>query len=215
MSVSIILADDHTLFREGLLSILNSELEFTVVAQAENGREVVKLARKMEVDVIIMDIAMPELNGIEATRQVLQENPGLKVVALSMHSDRHFVTGMLKAGAKGYLLKDCAGSELIQAVREVLQDRYYISEEISTTVLNDYVGKLVEQEGEVSELSAREREVLQLIAEGKATQDIAETLFISVKTVEAHRAKIKSKLKLNSIPELTKYAIREGLTSLE
>ncbi len=215
MSVNIILADDHTLFREGLLSILNSELGFTVIAQAENGREVVKLARKMEADVIVMDIAMPELNGIEATRQVLQENPGLKVVALSMHSDRHFVTGMLKAGAKGYLLKDCAGSELIKAVREVLQDRYYISEEISTTVLNDYVGKLVEQGGDVSELSSREREVLQLIAEGKATQEIAETLFISVKTVEAHRAKIKAKLKLNSIPELTKYAIREGLTSLE
>ncbi len=215
MAVNIILADDHTLFREGLLSILNGELEFTVIAQAENGREVVKLARKMDVDVIVMDIAMPELNGIEATRQVLHENPELKVVALSMHSDRHFVTGMLKAGAKGYLLKDCAGSELIQAVREVLQDRYYISEEISTTVLNDYVGKLVEEGGETSELSSREREVLQLIAEGKATQEIAETLFISVKTVEAHRAKIKAKLKLSSIPELTKYAIREGLTSLE
>ena len=215
MAVNIILADDHTLFREGLLSILNSELEFNVIAQAENGREVVKLARKMEVDVIVMDIAMPELNGIEATRQVLHDNPELKVVALSMHSDRHFVTGMLKAGAKGYLLKDCAGSELIRAVREVLNDRYYISEEISTTVLNDYVGKLVDEGGETSELSSREREVLQLIAEGKATQEIAETLFISVKTVEAHRAKIKLKLKLSSIPELTKYAIREGLTSLE
>jgi len=215
MSVKIILADDHKLFREGLLTILNGELEFTVIAQADNGREVVKLARKNPVDVIVMDIAMPELNGIEATRQVLQENPKLKVVALSMHSDRHFVTGMLKAGAKGYLLKDCAGAELIKAIREVLLDRYYISEEISTTVLNDYVGKLVGEEDEVSELSGREREVLQLIAEGKATQEIADTLFISVKTVEAHRAKIKAKLKLNSIPELTKYAIREGLTSLE
>jgi two-component system response regulator NreC len=215
MSVNIILADDHKLFREGLLTILNGELEFTVIAQADNGREVVKLARKNPVDVIVMDIAMPELNGIEATRQVLQENPKLKVVALSMHSDRHFVTGMLKAGAKGYLLKDCAGAELIKAIREVLLDRYYISEEISTTVLNDYVGKLVGEEDEVSELSGREREVLQLIAEGKATQEIADTLFISVKTVEAHRAKIKAKLKLNSIPELTKYAIREGLTSLE
>ena len=214
MSVNIILADDHTLFREGLLSILNSELEFKVIAQAENGRDVVKLARKHDVDVIVMDIAMPELNGIEATHQVLHDNPAIKVIALSMHSDRHFVTGMLKAGARGYLLKDCAGSELIRAIREVLLDRYYISEEISTTVLNDYVGKLVEEE-EGSELTSREREVLQLIAEGKSTQDIAQTLFISVKTVEAHRAKIKSKLKLNSIPELTKYAIREGLTSLE
>ncbi|NQV51023.1 MAG: response regulator transcription factor [Candidatus Marinimicrobia bacterium] len=215
MAVNIILADDHTLFREGLLSILNSELEFNVIAQAENGREVVKLARKLKPDVIIMDIAMPELNGIEATMQVLHENPELKVVALSMHSDRHFVTGMLKAGAKGYLLKDCAGSELIKAVREVLLDRYYIGVDISTTVLNDYVGKLVGEGAEISELSSREREVLQLIAEGKATQEIAEILFISVKTVEAHRAKIKMKLKLNSIPELTKYAIREGLTSLE
>ena len=215
MSVSIILADDHKLFREGLLTILNSELGFQVIAQADNGREVVKLARKHQADVIVMDIAMPELNGIEATRQVLQENPDMKVIALSMHSDRHFVTGMLKAGAKGYLLKDCAGSELIRAIREVLQDRYYISEEISTAVLNDYVGKLVGEEDEGSELSGREREVLQLIAEGKATQEIADTLFISIKTVEAHRAKIKAKLKLNSIPELTKYAIREGLTSLE
>ena len=215
MAVSIILADDHTLFREGLLSILNDELEFNVVAQAENGREVVKLARKMHVDVIVMDIAMPELNGIEATSQVLHENPDIKVIALSMHSDRHFVSGMLKAGAKGYLLKDCAGDELIRAIRDVLQDRYYISEEISTNVLNDYVGKLVEESGEVSELTSREREVLQLIAEGKATQEIADILFISVKTVEAHRVKIKTKLKLNSIPELTKYAIREGLTSLD
>jgi DNA-binding NarL/FixJ family response regulator len=215
MATNIILADDHTLFREGLVSILNDELGFIVVAQAENGREVVKLARKLSADVIVMDIAMPELNGIEATSQVLHENPDMKVIALSMHSDRHFVTGMLKAGAKGYLLKDCAGSELIKAVYEVLQDRYYISEEISTNVLNDYVGKLVDEGDEDSELTSREREVLQLIAEGKATQEIAETLFISVKTVEAHRVKIKTKLKLNSIPELTKYAIREGLTSLE
>ena len=215
MAVNIILADDHALFREGLLSILNDELGFKVVAQAENGREVVKLARKMDVDVIVMDIAMPELNGIEANSQVLHDNPDLKVIALSMHSDRHFVQGMLKAGAKGYLLKDCAGGELINAVREVMLDRYYISEEISTNVLNDYVGKLVDEGNEVSELSSREKEVLQLIAEGKSTQGIADTLFISVKTVEAHRVKIKTKLKLNSIPELTKYAIREGLTSLE
>jgi len=215
MAVKIILADDHTLFREGLLSILNDELTFNVIAQAENGREVVKMARSMDVDVIVMDIAMPELNGIEATSQVLHDKPDLKIIALSMHSDKHFVTGMLKAGAKGYLLKDCAGSELIRAVQEVLQDRYYISEEISTSVYNDYVNKLVEEGAEVSELTGREKEVLQLIAEGKSTQEIAETLFISVKTVEAHRVKIKTKLKLNSIPELTKYAIREGLTSLE
>lgn len=215
MAVSIILADDHTLFREGLLTILNAELEFQVVAQANNGREVVKLLRKHEVDVIIMDIAMPELNGIEATRQILHDYPEMKIIALSMHSDSHFVTGMLKAGAKGYLLKDCAGIELIKAIREVLMDRYYISEDISTTVLQDYVGKLSGAAEEKSELSGREIEVLQLIAEGKPTQQIAETLFISVKTVEAHRAKIKSKLKLNSIPELTKYAIRKGITSLE
>ena len=215
MAVNIILADDHTLFREGLLSILNDELGFIVVAQAENGREVVKLARKLSVDVIVMDIAMPELNGIEATRQVLNENPDTKIVALSMHSDRHFVTGMLKAGAKGYLLKDCAGDELIRAIREVLLDRYYISEEISTNVFDDYVVKLVGEEDEGSELTSREREVLQLIAEGKSTQEIADTLFISVKTVEGPRVKVKTKLKLNSIPELTKYAIREGLTSLE
>lgn len=215
MAVNIILADDHTLFREGLLTILNAELEFRVVAQADNGRDVVKLLRKHEVDVIIMDIAMPELNGIEATRQIMHDYPEAKVIALSMHSDSHFVTGMLKAGAKGYLLKDCAGAELIKAIREVLLDRFYISEEISTTVLKDYVGKLSDDQEEVSELSGREIEVLQLIAEGKPTQEIAETLFISVKTVEAHRAKIKTKLKLNSIPELTKYAIRKGITSLE
>ncbi|MBT3229244.1 MAG: response regulator transcription factor [Candidatus Marinimicrobia bacterium] len=215
MSVNIILADDHTLFRQGLLSILNDELGFIVVAQAENGREVVKLARKLSADVIVMDIAMPELNGIEATRQLIHENPDTKVIALSMHSDRHFVTGMLKAGAKGYLLKDCAGDELIRAIREVLLDRYYISEEISTNVFDDYVVKLVGEGNENPELTGREKEVLQLIAEGKATQEIAEILYISVKTVEAHRVKIKTKLKLNSIPELTKYAIREGLTSLE
>ncbi|MCF7807529.1 MAG: response regulator transcription factor [Candidatus Marinimicrobia bacterium] len=215
MAVRIILADDHTLFREGLLTILNAELEFKVVAQADNGRDVVKLLRKHEVDVIIMDIAMPELNGIEATRQITKDYPEVKIVALSMHSDSHFVTGMLKAGAKGYLLKDCAGVELIKAIREVLLDRFYISEEISTTVLQDYVGKLSDEDEDAPELSGREIEVLQLIAEGKPTQEIADTLFISIKTVEAHRAKIKSKLKLNSIPELTKYAIRKGITSLE
>jgi DNA-binding NarL/FixJ family response regulator len=215
MAVNIILADDHNLFREGLLTILNAELEFQVVAQAVNGREVVKLLRKHDVDVIIMDIAMPELNGIEATRQILHDYPDMKIIALSMHSDSHFVTGMLKAGAKGYLLKDCAGAELIKAIREVRLDRYYISEDISTTVLQDYVGKLSSEDEEVSDLSGREIEVLQLIAEGKPTQEIADMLFISVKTVEAHRAKIKSKLNLNSIPELTKYAIRKGITSLD
>jgi len=215
MAVNIILADDHTLFRQGLVSILNDELGFLVVAEADNGREVVKLARKLEADVIVMDISMPELNGIEAARQVIHENPRTKIVALSMHSDRHFVTGMLKAGAKGYLLKDCAGDELIRAVNEVLAGRYYISEGISTTVFDDYIVKLIGEETESSDLTGREKEVLQLIAEGKATQEIADTLYISVKTVEAHRVKIKTKLKLNSIPELTKYAIREGLTSLE
>ncbi|MCF7923194.1 MAG: response regulator transcription factor [Candidatus Marinimicrobia bacterium] len=215
MAVNIILADDHKLFRQGLLSILNDELGFIVVAEADNGREVVKLARKLEADVIVMDIAMPELNGIEATRQIIHESPRTKIIALSMHSDRHFVTGMLKAGAKGYLLKDCAGDELILAVNEVLLDRYYISKDISTSVFDDYVVKLVGEENESDELTGREKEVLQLIAEGKSTQEIGDILFISVKTVEAHRVKIKTKLNLNSIPELTKYAIREGLTSLE
>jgi len=167
MSVNIILADDHTLFRQGLLSILNDELGFIVVAQAENGREVVKLARKLSADVIVMDIAMPELNGIEATRQLIHENPDTKVIALSMHSDRHFVTGMLKAGAKGYLLKDCAGDELIRAIREVLLDRYYISEEISTNVFDDYVVKLVGEGNENPELTGREKEVLQLTQKEK------------------------------------------------
>jgi len=215
MAHDILIADDHQLFREGLIRILQREPDLKVVGEATNGREAVKRVAELKPEIVIMDISMPQLNGIQATAQLIHDHPDLVVIALSMHSDRQYVAGMLKAGAKAYLLKDCAGDELVKAIHEVLNDRLFISPDIAGVVLQDYLEHLKESNDPGSELSEREREVLQLIAEGQSTRNIAATLFISVKTVETHRAKIMDKLNLRTIPELTKYAIRTGLTSLE
>lgn len=215
MTIRILLADDHKIMREGLRALLERDLDFQVEAEAENGVEAVQLARKLKPHIVIMDIGMPGLNGIEATRQVTAELPATKVIALSMHSDKRFVIEMLKAGVSGYLLKDSASEELASAIRTVLSGTPYLSPKITGVVLKDYLSALTKTEPSAfTLLTSREREVLQLIAEGRSTKEIAATLFVSVKTVETHRQQIMDKLNLRSVAELTKYAVREGLTSL-
>jgi two-component system response regulator NreC len=214
MSVRILLADDHRILREGLIALLEKQPSLKVVGEAENGRSAVRLARELAPDVVIMDISMPDLNGIEATRQIVAEVPGAKVIALSMHCDRHFVRGMLKAGAAGYLLKHSASQELIKAIQLVLANRVYLSPDITGIVVEDY--KKPEKDTSIfAVLTPREREVLQLFAEGKSPKQIAAALHLGLKTVEAYRRQMMDKLDLKSFAELIKYAIREGLASLD
>jgi DNA-binding NarL/FixJ family response regulator len=216
MSVRLILADDHKIMREGLRALLARQKEIEVIAEAESGRGVVELCAQLHPDVVVIDISMPDLNGIDATRQIIRDDPQVKVIALSMHSDKKYVKEMLSAGACGYLLKDSAFEELGTAIASVLKNKTYLSPQITDTVVKDYVSENAPSGSVASTaLSTREREVLQLIAEGKATREIAAALYVSVKTVETHRKQIMDKLGLNSIAELTKYAIREGLTSFE
>jgi len=216
VSVKVILADDHRIVRQGLHSLLEKELDMEVVGEADNGRATVEMARDLKPDVIVMDITMPELNGIEATRQVLADDSAVRVLALSMHSDKRFVSGVLGAGATGYLLKDCVLEELVRAIRVVVADQTYLSPGIAGIVVEGYMRYLPEAENSIlSALTAREREVLQLLAEGKTVKEIGYTLHLSVKTVETHRQQITKKLDIRTLAELTKYAIREGLTSLE
>jgi DNA-binding NarL/FixJ family response regulator len=216
MSTKILIADDHKIMREGLRNLLEKQADFEVVGEAENGSGAVKKAMELSPDVMIMDIGMPDLNGIEATRQILSENPQIKVIALSMHAENRYIAEMLKAGALAYLLKDSTFEELIKAIRSVLAKKIFLSQTIAETVITDYVTHIPRESfSAFSILTQREREVLQLIAEGKSTKEIASTLFLSVKTVETHRQNIMEKLNLRSVAELTKYAIREGITSIE
>ena len=216
MSTRILLVDDHKITRQGLRSLLENQGDMEVVAEAEEGRTAVRLVREIVPDVVIMDVSMPDLNGMEAARQIVADCPDVKIIALSMHSDALFVTEMLKSGASGYLLKDCAFEELALAIRTVSDEKTYLSPSISGVVVNDYVHLLSKGESVNAEvLSNREREVLQLLAEGKSTKQIALRLHISVKTVETHRRQIMEKLDIHSVAELTKYAIRKGFTSLE
>ncbi len=211
----VLIADDHRLFREGLRSLLEREDEFEVVGEAADGRQAIAMARELVPDVILMDLAMPGLNGIEATRRLCEENPGCRVVALSMHSSRSHVMRALHAGASGYLLKDAAYNELARAIRVVLRGRVYLSPEVAGGLVDEYLQRLVEQDALNVTLTPREREVLQLMAEGDGTRQIATRLSVSIKTIESHRRNIMHKLNLHSVAELTKFAIREGLTSLD
>ncbi|RLB17171.1 MAG: DNA-binding response regulator [Deltaproteobacteria bacterium] len=216
MTIRIVIADDHRIIREGLCSLLNGEADLEVVGQAENGREAVRLARDLSPEVVLLDVSMPDLNGVEATGQIVTECPRVKVIALSMHKDEHFVAGMLLAGASGYLLKDCCFDELAGAVRSVVGGGLYLSPGITHVVVKHYIDHLMEREEVLRPpLSSREKEVLQLVAEGKTSKEIAVTLCISEKTVETHRRHIMEKLGLNSVADLTKYAIRTGTTSLD
>lgn len=216
MSIKILLADDHQIIREGLRSLLEKQPDMEVVAEAQDGLTTVRLVQKINPDLVIMDIGMPGMNGIDATRQIIGEHNKVKVIALSMHSDRRFVLEMLKAGASGYLLKDSAFEELISAIHTVMANQPYLSPRITDIVVKEYLHHLPNGESTAfTVLTKREREVLQLLAEGKTTKQIAFSLSVSVKTIETHRQQLMEKLRLHSIAELTKYAIREGLTSLE
>jgi len=215
MALKILLVDDHKIVRDGLRNLLEKHPDIVVAGEAEDGREALQLARKLSPDVVIMDIAMPDLNGMEATRQILSELHNVKVIALSMHSDKRFVSEMLKAGASAYLLKDCAFEELITAIRTIMKGKTYLSPGIADVVIEDYIRKGSKEDSSVfSILSDREREVLQLMVEGKSTKEIAANLNVSAKTIETHRTNLMTKLDIHTIAELTKYAIREGLTSL-
>ncbi len=216
MSIRIIIADDHKIMREGLRSLIERQAGMEVVAETGDGRTAVKLSKELSPGLVVMDISMPDLNGIEATRQIVAKSPGIKVIALSMHSERHFVVEMFKAGASGYVLKDCAFEELITAIQAAVAKKRYLSPGLADIFIKDYVRLLPETElATFSSLSPREREVLQLIAEGKSTREIASALNLSTKTIETHRQQVMEKLNLHSIAELTKCAVREGLTSLE
>ena len=216
MRTKIILADDHKIIREGLRSLIEKQPDMEVIAEAQDGLTTVNLVQKLKPDVVIMDIGMPEMNGIDATTKITTEYKTVKVIALSMHSDRRFVMQMLKAGAAGYLLKDSAFEELVSAIHAVITKQHYLSQKITDVVVQEYLQNLPRNESTVfTVLTAREREVLQLIAEGKSTKQTASVLNVSVKTIETHRQQIMEKLDMHSIAQLTKYAIREGLTSLE
>lgn len=215
MGIRILIVDDHKIVREGLRNLIEKRPEMEVISEAEDGRAAVKLAKELLPDIIIMDVAMPEMNGIEATRQIIAGAPHVKIIALSMHSNRRFIVEILKEGASGYLLKDCAFDELVNAINTVLTNRIYLSPRIADIVIKEYINFFPPAKISVySALTHRECEVLQLLAEGKSTKDIASRLNLSVKTVETHRQQIMDRLGIHSVAELTKYAIREGLTSL-
>lgn len=214
-TIKVVLADDHMIVRDGLRSLLDRQPDMEVVAEADNGRTALKHVKELSPDVVIMDIGMRELNGIDATRQIVKMSPGVKVLALSMYSDKRFIKGMLKAGASGYMLKDSAFKELIVAIRVIVEDKIYISPSVASIVMDDYLERSSEGDGSIrSLLTSRELEVLQLLAEGRSTKQIASSLRLSTKTIESHRVRVMQKTGVNNIADLTKYAIREGIISL-
>ena len=216
MAVKVLIVDDHEIMREGLCSLIQKEPGMEVVGTADNGRQAVKRVHELEPDIIIMDISMSEMNGIEATRQIVAEANSAKVIGLSVHSSTRFVSEMLKVGASGYLMKDCAFEELIQAIRAVMANNAYLSPKIASGVIKGYVDFISGNDTSVSSvLTPRESEVLQLISEGHKTREIASQLCISIKTIEVHRRQLMEKLNIRSIAGLTKFAIREGYTTLD
>jgi DNA-binding NarL/FixJ family response regulator len=214
MSIRVLIADDHQIIREGLRSMLEMEHDFKIVGEAVDGRMTKRLAQELVPDVIIMDVSMPNLNGIEATRQIAAKLRGVKIIALSMHDDRRFILNMLKAGAAGYILKDDTFKSVTKAIRMVMVNKTFLSKEISDLVENNCLTSAIGMKSTgVKLLSCRESEVLQLVAEGKTSKQIAKNLNISIKTVENHRQQVTLKLNIKNVAELTKYAIREGLTT--
>lgn len=216
MNLRVVLVDDHRMFREALRPLLAQTPGFEIVGEAGDGQQAIELCAQLAPDVVIMDVSMPGLNGLEATRRILADRPRTRVVVLSMHADRRFVAETLRAGAAAYVLKDAGFAELVRALQAVAEGRTYLSEPVRQLVVQEYVAGLQrEDRSAFSLLSAREREVLQLVAEGVSTKEIGDRLSVSVKTVETHRRQIMEKLDLHSVAELTKYAIREGLTPLD
>jgi DNA-binding NarL/FixJ family response regulator len=216
MAIRILIANDHQILLQGLKALLEKEPGMKVVGEADDGLKTVALARKLTPHVVIMDVNLPNLNGIEATSQILADHPAINIIAFSMHADRHQILNMLKAGTSGYLLKDSPFEELVKAIHLVIVGRTYLTPRVTDIVVKNYLASdLPFDQFGFSQLTAREREVLQLVVEGKRTKQIAELMKISVKTVETHRQKIMSKLGMHSVADLTKFALREGLTSLE
>ena len=207
------LADDHTVVRDGMRAMLERESDMQVIAEAADGRETIRLAEVESPDVVLMDLAMPIMNGMEATRRILAGNSRIGVVILSMHQDESYVLGALKAGAKGYLLKDSARAEVVQAIRTVSQGRSFLTRKVATILQEDYCRRLQQRglEDRYDLLSDREREVLQMIAEGRSNKEVANLLNISLTTVETHRGHILQKLDIHSVPELILYAVRKGI----
>jgi DNA-binding NarL/FixJ family response regulator len=214
-NIRVLLADDHQLMRSGIRLMLERETDLSVVGEANDGREAVALAKSLRPDVVVMDIGMANLNGIEAAQQMTGDSPEIAVVMLSMHSDESYVLRALKAGARGYLLKDSAEADLIKAVHAVAGGKSFFSPAVSKVLLDDYVRKLRRSgtEDAYDLLTPREREVLQLIAEGKSNKDIANLLNLSVYTVESHRSNLMEKLNVRGLPELILYAVRKGIIS--
>lgn len=211
--IRIILADDHAVMRRGLRLVLEEQKDFQVAGEANDGREAVALAESLKPDVAVLDISMPNMNGIEAARQISVRQPGVAIVILSMHSDEGYVLRALKAGARGYLLKESPEADFIQAIRAVSQGKAFFSPSVSRMLVEDYVRQLQDKDIEDSYelLTQREREILQLIAEGKSNKDVANMLNLSLYTVETHRGNIMEKLNLHSVPELILYAVRKGV----
>jgi DNA-binding NarL/FixJ family response regulator len=214
--IKILLADDHRILRTSLRELLEKQPFLEVVDEAEQGKKAVQLCLKRQPDVVLMDISMPDLNGIEATRQIINSCPNIRVIILSAHSGHQYVADVFRAGASGYLLKDCSSDELVSAIRTVASGETFLCSQIAAIVRDDYLRSLTQGNPSTSSaLTAREREVLQLIAEGNSVKEIAFSCNLSVKTIEAHRQRIMGKLNIHSVAGLTKYAIREGLTSVE
>lgn len=216
MAIKILLADDHAIVRDGLRRSLQMEEDMEVVGQAKDGLSAIQMVKDLLPDVVIMDISMPDINGMDTCREIIRDFPKIKIIGLSMHSAKKFVSEMFKAGAAGYLPKNCEYDELATAIRTVTAGKSYLSPAITDVVLDNYIRTSTEDSPTVfSALTKRERQVLQLMAEGKTTKQIGQNLYISPKTVEAHRLRVMEKLNINNIAQLTKYAIQEGLTSVE
>ncbi|RKY19855.1 MAG: DNA-binding response regulator [Planctomycetota bacterium] len=214
--MKVLIADDHGIVRDGLRALIEKHPDWEVVGEAEDGQKAVQLAVELLPDIVIMDVAMPNLNGIEATRQIVDKLPSVRVVALSMHSTRHFVVDMLKAGASGYVLKACLFDDLVNAMETVMTGEVYLSPRIASMVVDDYVNDVSQDNVPISSiLTNREREVVQLLAEGKSVKQIAMQLHLSAKTIDANRRQVMDKLNIHNVAELTKYAICNGLTSIE
>ena len=215
MPVRVIVADDHTLMREALCNKLNNKPDLEVIAQADNGLTAVELCRKHIPDIILMDVSMPDLNGIEAARRVHDNDPDIKIIALSMHSDQKFVLDMLKAGASAYLLKACRFGELLHAIKVAVSGEIYLDQSISTRLIKNHLSYISQKKDSDFEiLTGREREILQMVAEGKSSKAIAFKLGIEKHTIVKHRQNIMKKLDIHDIPGLTKYALREGIITL-